>query len=129
MLQSPARRSWRPSRTLGIHPARSRTCRLLEFQCLVQEEKMDHCSCESKKALDTLKTARGQIDGIIRMIEEDRYCIDVSKQILSATALLKKANITVLRQHMKTCVTDAVEHGAGQEKIDEIVLILDKYLG
>ena len=44
---------------------------------------MDHCSCESRKALDTLKTARGQIDGIIRMVEEDRYCIDVSKQILA----------------------------------------------
>ena len=89
---------------------------------------MDHCSCESKKALDTLKTARGQIEGIIRMIEEDRYCIDVSKQILSAAALLKKANITILRQHMNTCVTDAVEHGAGHDKIDEIVLILDKYM-
>jgi DNA-binding FrmR family transcriptional regulator len=90
---------------------------------------MDHCTCESRKALDTLKTARGQIDGIIKMIEEDRYCIDVSKQILSAVALLKKANITILRQHMNTCVTDAVESGEGQAKIDEIVLILDKYLG
>jgi DNA-binding FrmR family transcriptional regulator len=64
---------------------------------------MDHCSRESKKALDTLKTARGQIDGIIRMIEEDRYCIDVSKQILSATALLKKANITILRRGGAWC--------------------------
>jgi DNA-binding FrmR family transcriptional regulator len=89
---------------------------------------MDHCSCESRKALDTLKTARGQIDGIIRMVEEDRYCIDVSKQILAAAALLKKANITILRQHMNTCVTDAVQHGAGQEKVDEIVLMLDKYM-
>src|SRR5664279_1628564 len=129
MLQLPMRRSRLLSRTSATRPAPSPTCRLREFQGLVQEETMDHCSCESKKALDTLKTARGQIDGIIRMIEEDRYCIDVSKQILSATALLKKANITVLRQHMNTCVTDAVEHGAGQEKIDEIVLILDKYLG
>jgi len=89
---------------------------------------MDHCSCESKKALDTLRNARGQIDGIIRMVEDDRYCIDVSKQILAATALLKKANMTILRQHMNTCVTDALENGAGQEKIDEIVLILDKYM-
>jgi DNA-binding FrmR family transcriptional regulator len=89
---------------------------------------MDHCSCESKKALGTLRNARGQIDGIIRMVEEDRYCIDVSKQILAAAALLKKANITILRQHMNTCVTDALENGAGQEKIDEIVLILDKYM-
>ncbi|MDO9099727.1 MAG: metal-sensing transcriptional repressor [Caldisericota bacterium] len=89
---------------------------------------MDHCSCESKKALDTLRTARGQIDGIIRMIEDDRYCIDVSKQILSASALLKKANITILRQHMNTCVAEAVQTGAGREKVDEIVLILDKYM-
>jgi DNA-binding FrmR family transcriptional regulator len=89
---------------------------------------MDHCTCESRKALDTLKTARGQIDGIIKMIEDDRYCIDISKQILSAVALLRKANITILRQHMNTCVTDAVESGEGQAKIDEIVLILDKYL-
>ena len=89
---------------------------------------MDHCSCDSKNALGTLKTARGQIDGIIRMIEEDRYCIEVSRQILSAAALLKKANITILRQHMNTCVTDAVQNGSGQEKIDEIVLILDKYM-
>ncbi|MHB8107683.1 MAG: metal-sensing transcriptional repressor [Candidatus Cryosericum sp.] len=89
---------------------------------------MDHCSCESKKALETLKTARGQIDGIIRMVEDDRYCIDVSKQILSVTALLKKANSTILRQHLNTCVAEATRAGAGQEKIDEIVLILDKYM-
>ena len=90
---------------------------------------MDHCTCESKKALDTLKTARGQIDGIIHMIEDDRYCIDVSKQILSASALLKKANMTILRQHMNTCVADAVQIGAGREKVDEIVLMLDTYMG
>jgi DNA-binding FrmR family transcriptional regulator len=89
---------------------------------------MDHCSGESKKAINSLKTARGQIDGIIRMIEEDRYCVDVSKQILSAVALLKKSNMTILRQHMHTCVADAVENGAGQEKIEEIVLLLDKYM-
>ena len=40
-------------------------------------------SDERKKALQNLKTARGQIDGIIRMIEEGRYCIDISNQILS----------------------------------------------
>ena len=40
-----------------------------------------------------LKTARGQVDGILRMVEEDRYCIDVSKQVLATIALLKKANM------------------------------------
>ncbi|MCX5775677.1 MAG: metal-sensing transcriptional repressor, partial [Firmicutes bacterium] len=39
-----------------------------------------------------VKTARGQLDGVIKMIEEDRYCIDISNQILAAEAILHKAN-------------------------------------
>ncbi len=90
---------------------------------------MDHGSHESRKALQLLKTVRGQVDAVIRMVEEDRYCIDVSKQILSVIALLKKANSTVLRQHMNTCVRDAVGKGGGEEKVEEIMHILDSYVG
>jgi DNA-binding FrmR family transcriptional regulator len=89
---------------------------------------MDHCTCESRKAVATLKTARGQMDGIIKMIEEDRYCIDVSKQILSVIALLKKSNSTVLRQHMNTCVAEAVAAGDASEKLDEIMRVVDSYI-
>ena len=42
---------------------------------------------ERKKALQLLKTARGQIDGIIKMIEDDRYCVDISNQIMAAQSL------------------------------------------
>ncbi len=63
------------------------------------------------------------------MIEEDRYCIDVSKQILSAAAMLKKANILVLRQHIDTCVKDAIEKGQGKEKVEEIAMVLERYVG
>jgi len=90
---------------------------------------MDHCSKESAKAMTLLKTARGQIDGILRMIEGDRYCVDVSKQILSAAALLRKANLIVLRQHLDTCVKDAIRTGEADEKLEEIALIMEKYLG
>jgi DNA-binding FrmR family transcriptional regulator len=55
-----------------------------------EEIVMNHCSEESAKALGHLKTARGQIEGIARMIEEDRYCIDVSNQISAAIALLRR---------------------------------------
>jgi DNA-binding FrmR family transcriptional regulator len=89
---------------------------------------MDHGSHESHKALDLLKTARGQVDGILKMVEEDRYCIDVSKQILATIAILKKANMVILKQHMNTCVKDAIRTKNGAEKIDEITLILEKYL-
>ncbi len=89
---------------------------------------MDHGTHESRKALDLLATARGQIDGIVRMVEEDRYCIDVSKQVLAAIALLKKVNLVVLKQHMNTCVADAMKNHNASAKIDEITLILEKYL-
>jgi CsoR family transcriptional regulator, copper-sensing transcriptional repressor len=90
---------------------------------------MDHCSKESAKAMALLKTTRGQIDGILRMIEDERYCVDVSKQILSAAALLRKANLIVLRQHLDTCVKDAIRTGEADEKLEEIALIMEKYLG
>ena len=83
-----------------------------------------------KKAMTKLKTARGQIDGIIRMLENDRYCVDVSTQILSSIGLLKKANIDVLNSHIRTCVADAILEGEdqGNEKIEEIINIIDKYI-
>ena len=90
---------------------------------------MDQGSHENHTSLALLKTARGQIDGVLRMVEEDRYCIDVSKQVLATIALLKKANIVILKQHMNTCVKDAIRTNKGAEKIDEITLILEKYLG
>ena len=81
-------------------------------------------------ALKKLKTVRGQVDGIIRMIEEDRYCVDISTQILSIIGLLKKANIDVLNGHIRTCVSDAILEGEeqGEEKINEIITIIDKYI-
>ena len=89
---------------------------------------MEHDTAESRKALDLLKTVRGQVDAVVRMVEEDRYCIDVSRQVLAAIALLRKANLLILRQHMNTCVKDAVQSDRGAEKIDEITMILEKYL-
>ncbi len=82
---------------------------------------------DRKKVMDLLKTSKGQIEGIIRMLEEDRYCVDVSKQILSVQALLKKANLKIIDQHIKHCVKQAFTEGRGDEKVDEIIELIDKY--
>ena len=84
-------------------------------------------SCDKKQVTNLIKTARGQMDGILRMIEEDRYCVEISKQILSVQALLKKANLKVIDQHIKHCVKEAFEQGNGDEKVDEIIELIDKY--
>ena len=59
---------------------------------------------DHKKVERYLKTARGQIDGILRMIEDDRYCIDISTQLMATQALLNKANKEILAEHMRHCV-------------------------
>ena len=49
-----------------------------------------------------LKTARGQLDGILRMLDQDRYCIDVSNQIMATQAILTKVNREILIAHMNS---------------------------
>ena len=82
---------------------------------------------DKKQVLNLLKTSRGQIDGIIRMLEEDRYCVDISKQILSVQALLKKANLQIIDRHIRHCVKEAFLEGNGDEKVTEVIELIDKY--
>ena len=90
----------------------------------------DNMNEGKKKAANKLKTARGQIDGIIKMIEDDRYCVDVSTQMLSVIGLLRKANIDVLNSHIRSCVSTAIleSEEQGEQKIEEIINIIDKYI-
>lgn len=76
-----------------------------------------------------LKTARGQIDGILKMIDEDRYCIDISNQIMATQAILRKVNNEVLHGHIDSCVKEAVASGdpeAADVKLKEIGIVIDK---
>ena len=80
-----------------------------------------------KKTIERLvKTARGQLDGILKRVEEDRYCMDISNQLMAADAILRKANKEVLLAHMKGCVKEAFQTGNGDQKIEEFVEMLDK---
>ena len=56
-----------------------------------------------------LKIARGQLDGILQMVNEDRYCVDISNQILATQALLRSANQQILQAHIRTCVREALQ--------------------
>lgn len=82
---------------------------------------------DRSKAINLLKTAQGQINAAIRMAEEDRYCVDVMNQIDASIALLKKANLMILEDHMNTCVISSFNEGKQDEKIGEIMQLLKKY--
>ena len=80
------------------------------------------------KLIRLLKTAGGQIDGIIKMIEEKKYCIDVSNQIMAAQAILSRVNKEVLNAHLHSCVLASIESGDATQKVDEISAVLDKLI-
>lgn len=77
--------------------------------------------------MNLLKTSKGQLEGIIKMVENDRYCVDISKQILAVQALLKKINLKILEGHIKSCVRQAFIEGNEDEKIREVIDIIGKY--
>ena len=74
-----------------------------------------------------LTIAKGQLEGIIKMIDEDRYCLDVSDQLMATRALLKKTNNLILKNHIDNCVRTAVKNGDDQ-KIDEVIKALEKQI-
>ncbi|MFK4784946.1 metal-sensing transcriptional repressor [Fusobacterium sp. MFO224] len=84
---------------------------------------------ERKQALQILKIAKGQIEAAIKMIEDDRYCIDVSNQILASQSLLKKSDLLILKQHMKHCIKESFKNNNEDEKIDEVIKLLTKMIG
>lgn len=59
-----------------------------------------------------LKIARGQLDGILQMIDDDRYCVDISNQLLATQSLLKSANQQIMRAHIEGCVREALQKRA-----------------
>lgn len=71
--------------------------------------------------LNRLKTSRGHLDAIIRMVEEDSYCIDVMKQLSAVQGSLEQAGRVVLRNHLETCVAEAMRDGRGDEVVDELM--------
>ena len=83
---------------------------------------------DEKKVLRLLKTARGQMDGIIKMVEENRYCIDISQQLMATEAILNRANKEILAAHLKHCVQCAASEEEREAKIDEFVSTLDRIL-
>ena len=83
---------------------------------------------DQRTVLRLLKTARGQLDGIIKMVEEDRYCMDMSQQVAAADALLRRVNKEILTAHLKHCVEQAQSDRERSDKIDELVNALGKIL-
>ncbi len=74
-----------------------------------------------KDALTRLKKVEGQIRGIMKMVDQEKYCIDIINQITAAEKALDGTAKIIMKRHVESCVTEAIIQGEGQTKIDELI--------
>ena len=72
-------------------------------------------------AINRLKTVRGHLDAVIAMVEEERYCPEIMKQVSALQGSLDKVNRVLLEGHLETCVLHAVSEGRTAEIVDELM--------
>ena len=82
-----------------------------------QDMKPEH----KQSAMNRLKTIRGHLDGVIGMVEDERYCPDIMKQVSALEGSLEKVNRVLLQNHVETCVMHAVEDGRSGQIVDELM--------
>lgn len=81
---------------------------------------------EHKGVKRKLSIAKGQLNGIIEMIDREEYCINISDQILAVISLLKNANRDIISNHLSHCVKNCKDDNELDKKIDEIKEIMDR---
>lgn len=74
-----------------------------------------------KQLLTRLRRIEGQVRGVHKMVEEDRYCIDIMMQINAIHAAMKQVGYSLLEDHANHCVIDAIESGDGAEAVKELL--------
>jgi DNA-binding FrmR family transcriptional regulator len=74
-----------------------------------------------RAVLNRLRTARGHLDAVVRMVEDDAYCPEVMKQLSAVQGSLERASRLVLRNHLETCVATAMRDGRTDEIVEELM--------
>lgn len=74
-----------------------------------------------------LRRIEGQIRGLQRMLEEEKYCVDILTQVVAVRGALKKVGLKILDQHTHGCVTRAIKDDNGDEIIDELMDVMAKF--
>ncbi|MBR3785091.1 MAG: metal-sensing transcriptional repressor [Firmicutes bacterium] len=101
---------------------------MTDNKCPMCGERSKHREGEEyKKLINRLNRIEGQIRGVKKMVEEDRYCIDIINQVSAISSALNSFNKVLLADHIQSCVVQDVEAG-GSDKIDELCETLQKLM-
>lgn len=79
-----------------------------------------------KQVLNRLKRIEGQIRGIQSMVEDDRYCIDILTQVTAAQSAINKVAMTLVEDHTRHCVSDAIKNRKEDEVITELMDVIQR---
>lgn len=82
---------------------------------------------EKIKVLNRLKRIEGQVRGLQKMVEDDRYCMDVLVQISAINSALKQVGFSLMERHANTCVKHSIESGNGDDYIEELMKIMRQF--
>lgn len=82
---------------------------------------------EMEKLLSRLKRIEGQVRGVQKMVEDERYCVDILVQISAINAALKKVGMNILKRHTQNCVSDSIINGDSNESIDELMGVIELF--
>ena len=83
---------------------------------------------DKQDLLDRLKRIEGQVRGLQRMVEEDRYCVDILTQVAAVKAALQRVGLSLMEGHARGCMTAAVRRGEGQQAVAELMTVLEKFV-
>lgn len=78
--------------------------------------------------LKRLKRIEGQVRGLARMVEEDRYCVDILTQVSAAKSALDAVAMQLLQDHSHGCVQNAIKSGEGEQAIAELMTVINKLI-
>jgi len=79
---------------------------------------------ERDALLKRLRRIEGQVRGIARMVEQDKYCVDILDQIAAVNAALDKVGTRLLNDHIRGCVAET----ASQDKVDELIGVVERFM-
>lgn len=78
--------------------------------------------------LSRLRRIEGQIRGITKMVEEDKYCVDILVQVAAAKAAMNSVGLQILENHARGCVAQAIREGRGDEAVEEFIDVMSKFV-
>lgn len=83
---------------------------------------------EKDDLLNRLRRIEGQVRGLARMVEQDKYCVDILTQISAVSSALDRVGLRLLDEHIRGCVADALASGDGEPKVEELVGVVERFL-